>query len=242
MSAAARAASVAPWTAMPTSARCVFVFLVFWFLCWGGGLFVVGGAGFCLMGGGCCWGVVFLGGEQRRQWEERKENEKHKQVPYAAVLFFSSFLSLSLFSHLERGRVVDAVARHAARKSFLPQRLDDQVLVLGEHAREPVGLDDHAPVLLPEVLGDLAVLAERGQARGVGDVGAEAELAGRLFRDDGVIARDHLFFVVLFGLLCGMVLGVLGWCWGCFGGKRKRVFFGGVSGVVVVFSWADDRR
>jgi len=59
---------------------------------------------------------------------------------------------------LERGRVVDAVARHAARKALLAERLDDQVLVLGEDAGEAVGLHDHAAVLGAEVLGDLAVL------------------------------------------------------------------------------------
>jgi hypothetical protein len=93
---------------------------------------------------------------------------------------------------LQSRGIVDAVARHAARESFLAQGFDDQVLVLGEDAGEAVGFHDHAAVLLAEVLGDLAVLAEFGQTSGVGDVGAESELARGLFGDDGVVARDHL--------------------------------------------------
>jgi hypothetical protein len=93
---------------------------------------------------------------------------------------------------LERGGVVDAVARHAAREPFLAEGLDDQVLVLGEDAGEAVGLHDHAAVLGAQVLGDLAVLPQLGEAVRVGDVGAEAEHARGLLGDDGVVARDHL--------------------------------------------------
>ena len=62
------------------------------------------------------------------------------------------------------------------------------------HLREPVGLEDHLSVLLAEVLGDLAVRVHGRQVGGVGDVGAQAQLAGGLLGDDLVVAWGGLGF------------------------------------------------
>ena len=48
-------------------------------------------------------------------------------------------------------RVVDAVAGHADDELALPEDLDDEELVLGEHLREPVGVHDRVAVVLPEL-------------------------------------------------------------------------------------------
>ena len=52
---------------------------------------------------------------------------------------------------LERGRVVDAVARHADREAALLQHVDDRELVLGHHLREAVGVLDVLAVLREEL-------------------------------------------------------------------------------------------
>jgi hypothetical protein len=92
---------------------------------------------------------------------------------------------------LERRRVVHAVARHPRREPRLPQRLDDQVLVLREDLRKAVRGDDHLAVRLGEVLGDLSVGAHVGEALGGGDVGAHAEDAGGLVWEVGVVVEEE---------------------------------------------------
>ncbi|CAM9922982.1 unnamed protein product, partial [Heterosigma akashiwo] len=92
---------------------------------------------------------------------------------------------------LERGRVVDAVARHAAHEPLAAQRLHEDELVLGEHLREAVALDDLRRDLV-HVVGQLAVGPHVRQALAAQDVVPHAQLPRGLARDGRVVARDHL--------------------------------------------------
>jgi hypothetical protein len=83
------------------------------------------------------------------------------------------------------------------------------------HLGEAVGVQDHLAVLGAQVVGDLAVGAKGGQALGVGHVGAQAQLAGGLHGDDGVVACTKGRRVCAVGsqqarrLACSEVDGVL---------------------------------
>ena len=56
------------------------------------------------------------------------------------------------------------------------------------HLGEAVSVQDELAVLLAQVLGDLALGVHGRQVGGVGDVGAEAQLARALLGDDLVVA------------------------------------------------------
>ena len=89
---------------------------------------------------------------------------------------------------LERGRVVDAVARHGHEVAALLQNLDHVVLVLREDLGEAVGRLDEVVHL---GAGHVAAAGET-ELLGVVHIGAEAELAGGLARDADGVAGQHL--------------------------------------------------
>mmetsp|Transcript_18575 Transcript_18575/g.29037 ORF Transcript_18575/g.29037 Transcript_18575/m.29037 type:complete len:442 (+) Transcript_18575:350-1675(+) len=108
---------------------------------------------------------------------------------------------------LERGRVVDAVARHAAHEPLAAQRLHEDELVLGEHLGEAVALDDLLRDLV-HVGGQLPVGPQAGQALAAQDVVPHAQLPRGLARDGRVVARDHLHLHAVLARVLDGLLGV----------------------------------
>ena len=88
----------------------------------------------------------------------------------------------------ERGGVIGTIASHRAQVSESLKRLDNLVLVLGEHTREPVRFQDH--------LLERQVLATGGRSfleyMGGKHVITEPETAASLLCDRKLVASDHL--------------------------------------------------
>mmetsp|Transcript_11527 Transcript_11527/g.23462 ORF Transcript_11527/g.23462 Transcript_11527/m.23462 type:complete len:287 (+) Transcript_11527:988-1848(+) len=90
---------------------------------------------------------------------------------------------------LERGRIVDAVARHAGRPAPLLHYVDDHKLVLGEDSGEAVGnlhIVHHLDRRWVRCVGRGRQLVEATHR------GAHAKRATRLTRDRELVTRDHL--------------------------------------------------